>query len=161
MLKFISNITPFANNDQLKWRAFLDDETCEIIIWDDSINAEICRIGESSSIHFVTYVQLTTLISTNNLITGNFYVITDFRTREHIPNTPDIPANYVLGDLEPLIVQAVANNKISSQAKSTIFQKDEVLYNPENDLPNGTRLDDLGEHKLKDLRYPVHIVQYD
>ena len=29
----------------------------------------------------------------------------------------------------------------------------------ENQLPNGTALGDLGEHKLKDLRYPVHIVQ--
>jgi len=29
----------------------------------------------------------------------------------------------------------------------------------ENELPPGTHLDDLGEHKLKDLRYPVHIVQ--
>lgn len=29
----------------------------------------------------------------------------------------------------------------------------------EHDLPPGTRLDDLGEHQLKDLRYPVHIIQ--
>lgn len=29
----------------------------------------------------------------------------------------------------------------------------------EHDLPSGTRLDDLGEHRLKDLRYPVHIIQ--
>lgn len=29
----------------------------------------------------------------------------------------------------------------------------------EHDLPPGTRLDDLGEHPLKDLRYPVHIIQ--
>jgi WD40 repeat protein/DNA-binding SARP family transcriptional activator len=29
----------------------------------------------------------------------------------------------------------------------------------ENDLPPNTHLTDLGEHKLKDLRYPVHIVQ--
>ncbi|TAH50753.1 MAG: hypothetical protein EYC68_13030 [Chloroflexota bacterium] len=29
----------------------------------------------------------------------------------------------------------------------------------EHDLPHGTRLDDLGEHQLKDLRYPVHIIQ--
>lgn len=29
----------------------------------------------------------------------------------------------------------------------------------ENELPDGTGLLDLGEHKLKDLRYPVHIVQ--
>ncbi len=41
----------------------------------------------------------------------------------------------------------------------------QVLLSPttralvENELPNGTTLRDLGEHKLKDLRYPVHIVQ--
>lgn len=29
----------------------------------------------------------------------------------------------------------------------------------ENQLPDGTALKDLGEHKLKDLRYPVHIIQ--
>lgn len=29
----------------------------------------------------------------------------------------------------------------------------------ENDLPRGTHLTDLGEHTLKDLRYPVHIIQ--
>ena len=29
----------------------------------------------------------------------------------------------------------------------------------ENQLPDGTALVDLGEHQLKDLRYPVHIVQ--
>lgn len=28
-----------------------------------------------------------------------------------------------------------------------------------NELPSGTHLDDLGEHRLKDLRYPVHIIQ--
>lgn len=41
----------------------------------------------------------------------------------------------------------------------------QVLLSPttralvENELPDGTTLRDLGEHKLKDLRYPVHIVQ--
>lgn len=41
----------------------------------------------------------------------------------------------------------------------------QVLLSPstralvENELPQGTTLRDLGEHKLKDLRYPVHIVQ--
>lgn len=41
----------------------------------------------------------------------------------------------------------------------------QVLLSPttrtlvENELPDGTTLHDLGEHKLKDLRYPVHIVQ--
>ncbi len=29
----------------------------------------------------------------------------------------------------------------------------------ENELPPGTELADLGEHRLKDLRYPVHIIQ--
>lgn len=41
----------------------------------------------------------------------------------------------------------------------------QVLLSPstralvENELPGGTTLRDLGEYKLKDLRYPVHIVQ--
>lgn len=29
----------------------------------------------------------------------------------------------------------------------------------ENELPDGTTLLDLGEHKLRDMRYPVHIIQ--
>src|SRR3989344_4057976 len=44
MLKFINNIVPFQNNDQIKWRLFLDDATNQFVVFDDNTNSEISRI---------------------------------------------------------------------------------------------------------------------
>ena len=43
-LKFLTNITPFENNDQLKWSLFLDDVTNQLVVFDDNTNSEIARI---------------------------------------------------------------------------------------------------------------------
>lgn len=83
--------------------------------------------GDSSSgggIHFVTYQKLLSLSTANSLVVGNQYVITNFRTREIIPNTTDI----VLGEIEPLITTAVSSSEISVSVLSTVFPADELLY---------------------------------
>ena len=43
-LKFINNIIPFQNNDQVKWRLFYDDVANQFVIFDDNADAEIARI---------------------------------------------------------------------------------------------------------------------
>ena len=40
-MKFLTTITPFENNDKLKWRLFLDDEANQLVVFDDSTNTEI------------------------------------------------------------------------------------------------------------------------
>lgn len=83
--------------------------------------------------HEVTYLQLTTLISNNQLEEGDFYLITNFKTRAIIQFTGDLPSgvgNELVqeGTLEPLLVQALSNNTLSNTAQSILYPQDKILY---------------------------------
>ena len=60
----------------------------------------------------------------NSFVTGDFYLITDFRTRHIIPNTA-VPN---VGGVEPIILQAASINKLYKEALSTIFASDTIYY---------------------------------
>lgn len=72
----------------------------------------------------VTYAQLVALQTGNQLITGQNYLITDFRTRHIIPNTAVVNT----GPIEPLIVTASNTNEISYRAFSTSFKQNILHY---------------------------------
>lgn len=74
----------------------------------------------------VTYAQLTALIGANGLVTGQEYLLTDFATRHEIPNVSPVVVN--TGTTEPLIIKANSVNTIYANAISTLFPKDELLY---------------------------------
>lgn len=85
----------------------------------------------------VTYSQLISFINSNSLRPGYFYRITNFRTREQIPNTSEI----ILGPIEPLIVQAATANSLSESAISQSFPSDIIYYEAIN---ASTSADDRG-----------------
>ena len=64
----------------------------------------------------VTYAELTALIAANELVAGQKYVISDYQTVHTIPNTTDTNT----GDVEPLLVTAVAPNKLAPEAYSAV-----------------------------------------
>lgn len=93
---------------------------------------------KSSCLTDVTYSQLVALIGANGLLAGCNYRITDFRTRELIPNTTDI----IVGSIEPLIVQATTTNSIdNTNVLSTVYPQDRIYYEVINST---TSADDRG-----------------
>lgn len=93
-----------------------------------------------------TYSQLTALKAAGSLVPGAYYIISDYVTKYQIPGTTLINTNVHNGlpygamtaaenpppPVEPLIVMAVAGNKFSSLAYSTVNQNDIIEYDFDN-----------------------------
>jgi len=74
----------------------------------------------------LTYSQLTGLKASNNLIPGATYKITDFTLMWWNQSMNDLTVKS--GIIEPIIVTAIGNNSISSEAKSEIYKNDIIYY---------------------------------
>lgn len=102
-----------------------------------TINTTIA--GKVSSQANSTYSNLVNMIASNQLIPGQQYLITDYKTI-YVDNRIDKgDATYFGGNvitdasIEPLVVTAISSNKISNLAVSTLNQKDIIFYDVEND----------------------------
>jgi hypothetical protein len=83
--------------------------------------------GGGSSYLSKTYAELSALITGSGLTIGQQYLVTDFATRHYIVDTTGTkPAGTptVTGVTEPLLVTAIAVNKIDAVAKSTLYPQD-------------------------------------
>lgn len=80
--------------------------------------------GGGSGVTSVTYTQLINLAGSNSLVPGSEYLLSDFATREIIPNTADIKQ----GGIEPLILHAATVSTINENAISTLFPQDIIYY---------------------------------
>lgn len=81
----------------------------------------------------VSYTDLGDLINNGNLNTGTFYLINDFQTKAVIEFSGDLPSGIgneqvQVGALEPLLVQAISNNTLSTTAQSPLYPQDKILY---------------------------------
>jgi hypothetical protein len=81
----------------------------------------------------VTFNDLVNLISSNLLVAGGFYQITDFQTIYDQPDfdslgNPKGIVSTLYGSVEPLIVKAITNNEISNQVLSSVYGSDVLLY---------------------------------
>ena len=85
------------------------------------------KIGAAMQIS-LTYSELYALKQANNLVPGQSYLITDYQTVHTIPNTTDVNT----GQIEPLLVMALTNNKLSAECYSTLFPQDIIYYDIEN-----------------------------
>lgn len=80
----------------------------------------------------VIYTELINLISTNSLIPGKQYLITDFKTVHYIQfsgggiGSEDIHT----GTTEPMVVQAVSNSELAAEIWSTVYPEDEITWKP-------------------------------
>jgi len=72
----------------------------------------------------ILYADLLALVTGNTLVPGQSYRITDFRSREQIPNTIDIQ----LGAIEPLLVLALDTNTLADFARTEQFPQDLIQY---------------------------------
>jgi hypothetical protein len=84
----------------------------------------------------VTYAELVALITASGLTPSQFYRITDYATKHYMLKYQfDVYDDVIItGVTEPLIVQAISNDEISTEAKSELFPQDIIHYdwNPEN-----------------------------
>jgi hypothetical protein len=106
------------------------------------------EFSQSENYTKIKYDELLNKITKNELVSGSYYLITDYQTIHIIPNTNNAHLNvhgtvytnktqyvydtntngvYTEG-VEPLIVLAVTNNKISSQASSQLYPNDIISY---------------------------------
>lgn len=115
----------------------------------------------------VTYSELSTLINTNGLTKGSFYLITDFQTCYDQPdfdfNGNEITVgNYRQGPIEPLMVFAISESEISLNAFSPQYPNDSIKYDwtfNQTEVTSGTsygriieRIDDNGNRTDYDHR---------
>lgn len=84
----------------------------------------LLAIAGGVSIENKTWAQLKVLVDTAQLVPGQLYRITDFRTRHLIPNTTD----YNEGAVEPLIVMAITINKLAAEACSETYPQDTLIF---------------------------------
>jgi len=82
-----------------------------------------------ANIQNITYATLTALINSSGLIIGRRYRITDYASVHTIPRTSDINTPAV----EPLIVTAIAVNKLAPEAYSASFPEDIIYYEVTSD----------------------------
>lgn len=86
----------------------------------------------------VTYAQLANLAGNQQLVPGQYYLITDFRTCYDRPEYDQYKQpiavsqnSYVEGDIDPIIVLATANDRLSIDAYQPSYPFDTIKYNPE------------------------------
>ena len=88
--------------------------------------------GGSSAPLEITYADLVTAIGAANLSPGAFYCITDFATTHYIVDadaTQYVDAGgIVVGETEPLLVQALSASTLSTWAQSTLYPQDMIRY---------------------------------
>lgn len=94
--------------------------------------------GSSSNTSGVSFVHLTraellALQSTNGLVAGGYYMITDFKTVYDQPNydyngDAILTNNYKECEVEPIVVLATSNNTISINAYQPKYPKDIIKY---------------------------------
>ena len=99
----------------------------------------------------ITYADLATAIGADGLIPGSFYRITDFATTHYIGAYDYYGKSFTrfdinVGSTEPLIVLAIASDKLASQAYSADFPNDVIIYdwNPDNWLVDQSFTDSYG-----------------
>lgn len=90
--------------------------------------------GGGSPIISKTYAELTALISSNGLIQGQKYLLTDYETTYIQPVTS---ASKSSGVIEPLILTVVSDNAFSQIAFSELHPEDIVYYEITGDIGNG------------------------
>lgn len=115
----------------------------------------------------VTYSELTTLINTDGLSIGVYYLITDFQTCYDQPDfdyggNPITSGNYKQGPVEPLMILATSVNTISNEAYQSAYPNDKITYDWTyniTEVTNGValgriseRVDDMGNKTGYDHR---------
>jgi hypothetical protein len=78
----------------------------------------------------ITYTELLNLISTNTLIAGRQYLITDFQTVTYIQfSGGGIGSEEIhTGAIEPMLVQAVSSSELATEIWSTVYPTDKITW---------------------------------
>jgi hypothetical protein len=77
----------------------------------------------------ITYTELLNLISTNTLIAGRQYLITDFQTAHYIQFSDSIGDEEIhTGAIEPMLVQAVSSSELATEIWSTVYPTDKITW---------------------------------
>ena len=94
------------------------------------------HIAYSSSTYTeVVYTGLTSMIAANELVTGKYYLITDFKTCYDQPNFDSqgsaiTTGNYKQGSVSPILVLATGTGTISELAYQPQYSGDTIYYDP-------------------------------
>lgn len=109
--------------------AYLDTDDNTLHSLNDAGVYEELPIG-GGGVTIYTFQEIVAIIGSNGLIVGQQYLISDFRTIHYIVDADgtQYPDSIITGDLEPLLVTAVALNKLNCIAKSTVYDGDIIYY---------------------------------
>ena len=78
-----------------------------------------------------TYIDLSVLVQNNNLVPGQEYILSDFRTIHFIPltNTLNINSAQYNSGVEKLLLKALTTNTFKREATSLSYLYDTIYYN--------------------------------
>jgi hypothetical protein len=90
-------------------------------------------LAESSTTTEATYTELTTLVNNNELVTGNFYLLTDYQTMYYQPDydvNGDLKSTmaFKTESVEPLLLLSTSENTFDINAYSPNYPKDKIQY---------------------------------
>lgn len=94
---------------------------------------DLAQTAASGNFEEVTYSELATKIGDSELVVGRYYKITDFKSCYDQPNfnfygDSITTGNYKEAAVSPIIVLAIANNKLHTQAYQPEFPNDIIKY---------------------------------
>jgi hypothetical protein len=92
-----------------------------------------------------TYSELTTMVTNNELIPGQTYLLTDYMTT-YIQPVTDIYMES--GVIEPLLLTAVLTNKFHTVCKSQLYPQDIVYYSINADIDSGAGTEGFTKGKI-------------
>lgn len=84
-----------------------------------------------------TYAELSVMKSDSELVVGQLYLISDYRTKYTQPVSREI----LTCSVEPIIVQAITTSSFSTVAHSTLFPQDILYYSFDNNALNAPGAD--------------------
>lgn len=84
----------------------------------------------------ITYADLVALRTVSGLITGHYYLLSDYKTTYVQPESGEYLDSF---ETEPLLIQALGVNKLSTTCKSVLYPQDIVYYDIDDNTEGFTK----------------------
>lgn len=123
-----------AKNKYLDQRFFTNGRTSNLSLTNKlDLKKYIQQVSESLS--EITYDQVLALISNEQLVSGQYYLISDYKTCYDRPNYDQFKNpiavsidSYIEGNISPIIVLAISNNRLAADAYQPAYPNDNIKY---------------------------------
>lgn len=126
LVKYYNTSSESATSGGRKRVLLYEADTFDNTAWTNLNNWRIVDFLSSEILYVIekTYDEIASLVSTNGLVNGQWYKITDWKTiYRQVYTNLDLE-----GDVEPLFIRAISTNSFSTQAVSALYPDDIITF---------------------------------